>query len=325
MPEARLLMPTYSNGYIPENLLVIFKRGWSKIDGDWYWGLPAATYARHLALVALARKRNPDVWLTPTEGFSCYRPYWAQVIAQKVWGKGAATPGTSSHGGFWEGRQTLAIDYHNWGQVYGWNQAAWFADVRAVGLTPGMIMRSRGYPDEPWHVIDLDPWGAVPAFAGVFTPFVGTQPIIEEEADMPLYIRNTARGDYAVQPGVVKHIANQNVLNILMAANPAAVKRVDVTDGNLDAVLGGIGGITPAEIAALPADGLWVSGQITSNPTLDYGTSRPTQEVVLRSIDAKVDTLLGEDAAAEVEARLRDEFGAIPGAVRDEFKNRPLS
>jgi hypothetical protein len=142
---------------------------------------------------------------------------------------------------------------------------------------------------------------------------------------MPLYIRNTARGDYAVQPGVVKHIANQNVLNILMAANPAAVKRVDVTDGNLDAVLGGIAGITPAEIAALPADGLWVSGQITSNPTLDYGSSRPTQEVVLRSIDAKVDTLLGEDAAAEVEARLRDEFGAIPGAVRDEFKKRPLS
>jgi hypothetical protein len=189
-----------------------------------------------------------------------------------------------------------------------------------------MIMRSRGYPDEPWHVIDLDPWGPVPAFSGTFTPFVGAapQPIIEEP-EMTLYIRNTARGDYAVQPGVVKHIANQNVLNILMAANPDAVKRVDVTDGNLDAVLGGIGGITPAEIAALPANGLWVSGQLTSNPTLDYGTSRPTQEVVLRSLDAKVDALLGEDAAADVEARLRDEFGAIPAAVRDEFKKRPLS
>jgi hypothetical protein len=320
-------MPTYTNGYIPENLLVIFKRGWSKIDGDWYWGLPAATYARHLALVALARKRNPNVWLTPTDGFSCYRPYWAQVIAQKVWGIGAARPGTSSHGGFWEGRQTLAIDYHNWGQVYGWNQAAWFADVRSVGLTPGMIMRSRGYPDEPWHVIDLDPWGPVPAFSGVFTPFVGAspQPIIEEEPDVTLYIRNTARGDYAVSPGVVKHIGNSNVLNILAAANPAAVKIVPVTDQNLDAVLGGIGGITPAEIATLPADGLWVSGQLTSNPTLDYGTSRPTQEVVLRSLDAKVDALLGEDAAADVEARLRDEFEAIPGEVRDEFKNRPLS
>lgn len=318
-------MPTYTNGYIPENLLVIFNRGWSKIDGDWYWGLSPATYARHLALVARARKRNPNITLTPTGGFSCYRPYWAQVIAQKVWGNGAATPGTSSHGGYWERRQTLAIDYHNWGQVYGWDQAAWFADVRAVGLTPGMIMRSRGYPDEPWHVIDVDPWGPVPAFSGVFTPFVGAPQPILEEPEMTLYIRNTARGDYAVTPGKVKHIANQNVLNILMAANPDAVKRVDVTDGNLDAVLGGIGGITPEEIAALPPNGLWVSGQLTSNPTLDYGTSRPTQEVVLRSLDAKVDALLGEDAAAEVEARLRDEFGAIPAAVRDEFKKRPLS
>jgi hypothetical protein len=192
-----------------------------------------------------------------------------------------------------------------------------------VTLWAGRFYQFGRYPLEP--TLDFERYvGGSTAVSGA-TPFPGTQPIIEEEADMPLYIRNTARGDYAVQPGVVKHIANQNVLNILMAANPAAVKRVDVTDGNLDAVLGGIGGISPAEIAALPADGLWVSGQLTSNPTLDYGSSRPTQEVVLRSIDAKVDTLLGEDAAAEVESRLRDEFAAIPGAVRDEFKNRPLS
>jgi hypothetical protein len=318
-------MPTYSNGYIPETLLVIFKRGWSKIDGDWYWGLPPATYARHLALVALARKRNPNVWLTPTEGFSCYRPYWAQVIAQKVWGNGAARPGTSSHGGFWEGRQTLAIDYHNWGQVYGWNQAAWFADVRAVGLTPGMIMRSRGYPDEPWHVIDLDPWGPVPAFSGIFTPFVGAtaQPIIEEP-EMTLYIRNTARGDYAVVPGKVKHSANPSVFDELAKASPA-FKIVLVRDEILNDVLGGVGGMTKDEIDTLPPGGLWVSGQLTSNPTLDYGTSRPTQEVVMRSMDTKLDVLLSPEQLARVEAQLRDEFGAIPAAVRDEFKKRPLS
>jgi hypothetical protein len=33
-----------------------------------------------------------------------------------------------------------------------------------------MIMRSRGYPDEPWHVIDLDPWAPAPASNGA-TPF----------------------------------------------------------------------------------------------------------------------------------------------------------
>lgn len=171
-------MPTYSNGYVPEHLLIIFKRGWNKIDGNWYWGLPPATYAKHLALVARARTRNPSITLTPTDGFSCYRPYWAQVIAKQVHGIYAADPGSSSHGGFWERRQTLAIDYHNWSAVYGGSRAEFYADVRAVGLTPGMISRERGYPDEPWHVIDLDPWGAVPAFDGVFTPF---QP---EEDDM---------------------------------------------------------------------------------------------------------------------------------------------
>jgi hypothetical protein len=199
-------------------------------------------------------------------------------------------------------------------------------DAQMILNTGGPHTHATLFPTHNYNnfagLLDMEQWVMDSTTAGgSATPIV----LPREEPDMPLYIRNTARGDYAVQPGVVKHIANQNVLNILMAANPAAVKRVDVTDGNLDAVLGGIGGITPAEIAALPADGLWVSGQITSNPTLDYGTSRPTQEVVLRSIDAKVDTLLGEDAAAEVEARLRDEFGAIPGAVRDEFKNRPLS
>lgn len=168
-------MPSYRNGQIPESLLVVFRRGWNRTDGDWYHALSPATYTRHLALVARAYKRTGRT-LQITEGFGAYRPFHAQVIAQNLYGNGAALPGTSSHGGFWEGRQTLAMDYGNWGAVYGWGQAAFFEDCRAVGLTPGMIMRSRGYPDEPWHVIDVDPWSAVPAFDGVVTPFTPARP-----------------------------------------------------------------------------------------------------------------------------------------------------
>jgi hypothetical protein len=166
-------MPTYANGYIPADLLVTFERGYNSTDGHWNHSLSAATYSRHLALVNRAYARTGRT-LTISSGWGAYRPYAAQVIARNVYGNGAAWPGTSSHGGFWEGRQTLAMDYSNWSWVYGGDRAAFAADCAAVGLTANMIVPSRGYPDEPWHVIDLDPWSAVPAGGG------------ETEFDMPL-------------------------------------------------------------------------------------------------------------------------------------------
>lgn len=168
----------WKNGYIPEGDLVVFRRGRNNTDGDWYWGLTPATYARHLALVKRARDRTGRV-LEPGDGWSTVRPMPAQVIARRIYGNGAAVPGTSSHGGFWEGQETLAIDYSNWLWVYNGNRNAFYEDCRAVGLSPGMIEPRRGYPDEPWHVIDLNPRSAVPAFDGV-TPF------IPEGADMDI-------------------------------------------------------------------------------------------------------------------------------------------
>lgn len=193
-------MPSYRNGQIPEDLLVVFARGRNATDGDWYHALSPATYARHLALVARAFKRTGRR-LQITDGFGAYRPLHAQVIARNLYGNGAALPGTSSHGGFWEGRQTLAMDYGNWGTVYGWGQEAFFEDCRAVGLTPGMIMRSRGYPDEPWHVIDLDPWGPVPAFADV-TPFT-SEPLLEDDDMLMLNIGGKHLA--ALGPGIFRH------------------------------------------------------------------------------------------------------------------------
>jgi hypothetical protein len=198
-------------------------------------------------------------------------------------------------------------------------------DAQMILNTGGPHTHATLFPTHNYNnfagLLDMEQWVMDPTTAGGSTTPLPNM----EGSDMPLYIRNTARGDYAVEPGKVKHSSNQSVFNELAKLNPAAFKYIEVMDQNLDAVLGGIGGITPEEIDALPPGGLWVSGQLTSNPTLDYGTSRPTQEVVMRSIDTKLDALLSPEQLARVEAQLADEFEAIPGEVRDEFKNRPLS
>jgi hypothetical protein len=159
----------YSNGYIPPGDLVVFNTGVNRVDGAWYWGLPPATYARHTELLRLIRKhKGRDLQIS--DGWGAYRPYHAQVKAREIYGNGAAWPGTSSHGGYWEDRQTMAMDYSNWGEVFDWNRGEFYEFCRAVGLTPGLISEERGYPDEPWHVVDLNPWSAVPSFEGDTDP-----------------------------------------------------------------------------------------------------------------------------------------------------------
>lgn len=158
-------MTEYKNGYIPDSMLVTFNTGVNSTDGRWYHKLSSGTYAKHLKLVALAKKRTGRT-LQISDGWGAYRPYNIQVLARKMYGNGAAVPGTSSHGGFWEGKQTLAIDYGNWSWVYGGSRTNFFADVRAAGLTPDLISPGRGYPDEPWHVVDLEPWKAASGGGG---------------------------------------------------------------------------------------------------------------------------------------------------------------
>jgi hypothetical protein len=180
-------MPTYQNGYIPRELLTIIGSGTDNY-GRYEWLLSPGTAAKHYALVERAHRRTRK-WLSPSPGWSCYRPYAWQVKYRAEWGNGAAWPGTSSHGGLWEGRQTLAIDYGNWDEVYrgvGGN-SAFYEDVRAVGLSPGLIAPPN-YPYEPWHVVDLDPWA--PAFAsGGSTPFPGEEPTKPEGSKMTIYVR----------------------------------------------------------------------------------------------------------------------------------------
>jgi len=164
----------YRNGEVPDSWLITFASGWNSADGAWTHSLPPSTYRKHLALVALA-KRNTGRALQIGVGWCAYRPLAPQIMLKKRYGIMAATPGTSSHGGFWENQQVMAIDYSNWSYVYNGDRDAWYRDCRACGFVPDQISPRRGYPDEPWHVIDYDPWAAVPAG---WTPG-------NEEDDMP--------------------------------------------------------------------------------------------------------------------------------------------
>ncbi|MGW9268318.1 hypothetical protein [Microbacterium sp. NPDC055599] len=184
----------FPNGRVPQDRLITFASGWLPNEGTWYHQLPPATYAKHLSLVALA-KRNTGRVLKPSEGWSCYRPYDVQVYAKRVHGIWAATPGTSSHGMFWERIECAAIDYGNWSYVYNGNRGNFYRDVRAVGLEPGLISTVRGYPDEPWHVVDKRPWAAGAATGGGAVPFAPTL-TFEEDGDMRfVYVRDNIDGN----------------------------------------------------------------------------------------------------------------------------------
>ncbi|WP_336630035.1 MULTISPECIES: hypothetical protein [unclassified Microbacterium] len=93
----------------------------------------------------------------------------------------AAYPGTSSHGGNYNGVESGAVDYGNWGDV---GRAVFFDLARRAGFQPGYFDGTGGKPDEPWHVIDWSPWD-VPA-----TP-APVAPEQSKEDTMATLIRNT--------------------------------------------------------------------------------------------------------------------------------------
>lgn len=196
---------TYRNGYVPRSATIVFGSGRDSFGRYYEWRLPPRTYRKHLALVARALKRTGRR-LSPSQGWSCDRPIAEQVFARQIHGLGAADPGSSSHGGNWAGPvtnwvrvDTAAIDYHNWAWVYekygDRARAEFFADCRAVGLTPGGIARP-AFPDEPWHVIDLDdPYGPLPAGTEA-EPFPTTTP--DEGEEIMMRARSTNTGHWYV-------------------------------------------------------------------------------------------------------------------------------
>lgn len=135
-------MARYRNGFVPKSQLI-------HTAGE-HWFTPG-TLQKWENLIADV-KRNEGVTLYVTSGPNAYRDYAAQVEAKREHGKNAAYPGTSSHGGVFEGRDSMAIDCANWMQI---GKNKFYAYARKHGFEPGY------FSWEPWHIIDWDPWRAV--------------------------------------------------------------------------------------------------------------------------------------------------------------------
>ena len=202
-------MGGYTNGEWPETMFEVYATGTDE-DGHYKHLLTAGTRHKIDRLKQLGYARTGR-WLEISPGWSGYRPLWAQRVYRNKYGTGASVVGKSSHGiNWWDGDRgwiiCLAVDFHNWGWVYGWDRDAWYADVRAAGLEPGLIHPSRGngYPDEPWHVIDLEPFK--------------TPPIVQEDdmKDMTLVRWNRTH---------VFGIAQETIIHI---ENPAQLKTAQI-------------------------------------------------------------------------------------------------
>lgn len=182
-------MTRYPNGRAPLSAMVQIRNPDGSLNPS-HW-LPAATAAKHYELVKRAHAKYGK-WLRITPGWNGYRPWDEQVIGRRnACAQGnclaAAYPGFSSHGLTWFHKvhtrnvwvDAAAIDYGNWWEVFpGLN--AWADAVEEVGLRFGLIRKDVAGVDEWWHVIDLDPWGPIPASNGAI-PFPIPLPEPEEE------------------------------------------------------------------------------------------------------------------------------------------------
>ncbi|OJU41829.1 MAG: hypothetical protein BGN97_03770 [Microbacterium sp. 69-10] len=249
-------MTRYHNGYVPRNALICIATGTNSV-GYWEHLLSPSQKYKHDALVARAKARTKGRILRITTGYCAYRPYAAQVQAKRKYGPDAAAPGYSSHGGTYNGRDAMAMDYGNWPSVYNGfgGQTAFYEDCRAVGLTPGVIAR------ETWHVIDYDPWAAVPSGGQ------GTSAQPSEEDDMyddgkhrevltaarPVKLYKMGSGIIAVgDEGGFWVIPSEAYLNLLIAweiAGPNLVNR-PIDQNELTAMRGILGATSNSATAA---------------------------------------------------------------------------
>jgi len=234
-------MPSYSNGNVPAGLLITFASGYDDL-GYWEHQWPAHTLALGNALIARAAARRAAAGLPPyalrlQTGWTAYRPLEWQKKYRAILGNGAATPGTSSHGGTFEGSQTMAGDWA-WQSVYRdcGGRDAFFADCRSVGLLPGMIMASRGYPDEDWHVIDPNPWAAVPA-GFIATEFLEDDMFTDQDrANITSILTALGAGD--LKPGGWSDTIMGNTRDAL-----AGIARVEGRVQNIDQQVTGADGV----------------------------------------------------------------------------------
>lgn len=166
----------YPNGKIPLDKLI-------HLGGEHY--LPAGTAARWNWIVQSAKSKY-GVTLRITPGPNAYRWYSAQEDAKKAaCARGrcqdAATPGYSSHGGTYNGQESMAIDVDNWRDLAPGNYALAWSRFEALCRLAGF--RVLLFSWEPWHIVDFNNVWVVPGFAsgGTSKPTPTPTPLSEEE------------------------------------------------------------------------------------------------------------------------------------------------
>ncbi|MDF2578424.1 MAG: hypothetical protein K0S49_3 [Microbacterium sp.] len=168
----------YANGQVPYSVVSVVLASGYDSNGYWEFRCTPAFAARW----RFAKRRAEELYgrtIYIRSGWNIYRPLFSQHIARDNACEqgnclGAAWPGTSSHGGEWQGRPCLAVDVDPNGLT--WDQVD--VAMEAAGFSARLITAAMsGFPGgERWHYIDFNAFGAVPAFAGA-TPF----PVVEEE------------------------------------------------------------------------------------------------------------------------------------------------
>lgn len=196
----------YANGGVPINLLVA--RPCAGKDVCLMMPGTAAKFDRLVALAQAERGWTPVV-SGPADAYrtiGMQRTYWNTMPYPM-----AAYPGTSSHGGSYNGVESGAVDIGNWSEV---GRAVFFDLARRAGFEPGYFDGTGGKPDEPWHVIDWSPWDA-PAFTP--TPELDTP---SEEDDMLALKIKLPNGEHlaTLAPGIFS--------GLIESDNPEWVKNV---------------------------------------------------------------------------------------------------
>lgn len=181
-------MPRYSNGRIPDSALVTLDTG-----GGRHLTTPTAAVRWYLLRRNVKARTGVTLYITP--GMNAYRDWDEQGVGRRnACAQGncnaAASQGYSSHGGTWlyGGRwvDAMAFDIGNYWAIP-W--AIFVEEAARVGLRTGLITRAIAGIEEPWHVIDLDPFGPPP---GGLTLTKGADGVWRLEEDMPL----DANADY---------------------------------------------------------------------------------------------------------------------------------
>lgn len=320
-------MPAFSNGYVPYSVVSVVLASGTDENGYWEFRCTPSFAARWAFAKQYALARFGRTIYIRT-GWNVYRPIDSQKVARTnacAAGNcaGAAYPGSSSHGGNWNGRDCLAVDVDpnglSWDQVDEAMEAAGFS---ARMITEAMSGIAGG---ERWHYIDFNAFGAVPSFESS-TPFPPARP--QEDDPMLMLIIGGAHFA-ALGEGIFRHFTGTDPRETIKNLSRSADDWQNVSYADLPALLytygcdlniwdirdGAFVVLDPLRATVASGNSWTATGAVRAaingltQPTLD-----PTP--IVEAVKAAI-------AANPTEADVDEQ--AIADAVREKFRTDPLA